>query len=804
MSQLTIVSVPACAVLLVLASNTPSAAQTAPPVVETPAAAPISPAATPETPIAKEAPVNAAGELPTVEVTAPKAKSARQKVKAKAPPVKQTQTASQKQPKALTPPPGTTIDSDVALNTSADTATGTTTDTTKAIGNPPAAYAGGQVATGTRVGFFGNQSSANVPISATGYTNKLIADQQAKSLSELVANEPSIRPAFNSAASSENFVFRGFYYAPTDVMVDGIAGILDGNRLPIELYDRIEILKGPAAFLNGASPTGSIVGSINAVPKFATDAPINAVSANYWSDQNFGLTADVGRRFGDSKEWGFRAAGVVRDGDTDITNYSEQLGAFEATLDYRGDRLRAYADFGYKKIDVTGYSIIYFPSAALSHIPDAPDLNSNVANRWQTGETEHEHGIAKFEYDVLKNTTVFASYSKAHSDSVYNAPTASFLANVAGDTFSSVFRNRTTQDTEYVDAGVRSRFETGPLQHNVNISASSTWLDTFYRNVYPGISLPSNIYDPVYVPKPIYASNHEGPPQSRSLLQGISFADTVSWNDRILLTVGGRQQRIKNNTYTDVVSGPQALVSIDDTDRYSPFYGVVVKPLSGLSVYASYMEGLQAGGLATIGSNAGQQIGPYVTKQKEAGIKYDFGKLAVNLALFEIEQPSAFLNSATNIYGLEGLQRNRGIELSTYGQLTHSVRVLGGISITDGKLVETENGTYDGNTAIGVPDVQLNIGGEWDVPFFDGLTLTGRYIYTSSQMVNQSNTLSIPSWDRFDVGARYVVNPYDAYPVTMRFNVENVTDNDYWQSSGRGFLSLGAPRTFRLSVGTEF
>jgi iron complex outermembrane receptor protein len=109
----------------------------------------------------------------------------------------------------------------------------------------------------------------------------------------------------------------------------------------------------------------------------------------------------------------------------------------------------------------------------------------------------------------------------------------------------------------------------------------------------------------------------------------------------------------------------------------------------------------------------------------------------------------------------------------------------------------------EGHTAVGVPKVQLNFAAEWDTPFVEGLTLSGRVIYTSSQYLNAANTQEIPSWTRFDIGARYSFEVHDT-PITIRASVENVLDKSYWSSTSRETLYLGPPRTFLLSTTFQF
>lgn len=54
-----------------------------------------------------------------------------------------------------------------------------------------------------------------------------------------------------------------------------------------------------------------------------------------------------------------------------------------------------------------------------------------------------------------------------------------------------------------------------------------------------------------------------------------------------------------------------------------------------------------------------------------------------------------------------------------------------------------------------------------------------------------------------NLGARYTVKVRD-FPLTVRFNVLNATNANYYQSSGGSTLSLAAPRTFLASMALRF
>ncbi len=153
-----------------------------------------------------------------------------------------------------------------------------------------------------------------------------------------------------------------------------------------------------------------------------------------------------------------------------------------------------------------------------------------------------------------------------------------------------------------------------------------------------------------------------------------------------------------------------------------------------------------------------------------------------------------------------GEQRNRGIELSVDGEPVRGLRIIAGGSIVDAELRGTPGGANDGNRAVGVPEYLANANAEWDLPFLVGATLTGRVVQTGKQQVNAANTLAIPDWRRFDIGARYVALVGDT-PLTLRANVDNVANRRYWASSFDAFgasLLQGTPRTFKLSASVDF
>ncbi len=353
------------------------------------------------------------------------------------------------------------------------------------------------------------------------------------------------------------------------------------------------------------------------------------------------------------------------------------------------------------------------------------------------------------------------------------------------------------------EAGVRGRFETGALSHQLVLAYSAfenKRFDTPGQAV--GIPFPaSNIYHPVF-----------GPPTDVSSLQGLSeaaksgtteflsttIADTVSFNgDQVQVTLGARQQEIDTASFNTTTG---AIRRSYNDDKISPMAGVVVKLRKEVAVYGNYIEGLQQGPTAPTGTdNAGEVFAPSVTKQYEVGVKLDAGQLGATLALYQITNPSGLTNPTTNVFSVDGEQRHRGIDFNLFGEVAEGVRLLGGAAYIDSELTKTEAGINEGNSGLGVPEWRFVLGGEWDTPFVEKLTLTARVVHTDSSYVNPENTLTVPAWTRFDLGARYRIGE----KVTLRANLFNALDENYWEASGTSVLQ-NEPRTASVSATFDF
>ncbi|WLH48577.1 TonB-dependent receptor [Pseudomonas beijingensis] len=688
-----------------------------------------------------------------------------------------------------------------------DNGQGLTLDATNITGthnNPsalPPELAGGQVARGARLGMMGNKDVMDTPFSVTSYTAKTLADLQTVTVADALQRDPSVRSTGQVGGIVDSFFIRGFPIGEGnlgELAYDGVYGVAPNYRVFTDYAERVEVLKGPGALMYGMSPNSGVGGVINIVPKRPLDEDLTRFTGSYASDSQVGGHLDVSRRFGSENQFGVRFNGSLQGGETAIDDQERELNIGAIAFDYRGERLRLNLDFISQKESFDGASRP-FTVARNVEVPSAPNGRTNASQKWGWSGTKEQSALLGGEYDLTDAVTVFAHAGGGRSDVKRMSDQVPEIINSAGDITNRPGYYKFNVDRSTADVGIRGIFDTGPVSHTTTLMAS-TYQDELSRGINRGPDIPSNIYHPVDVPKPAINA-----PRvlriSESQLSGFALTDTLSvLDDRFQLTLGLRRQNVESRNYSETGS----VSSRYDDSATTPMVGVVVKPWEDVSLYYNYVEGLSKGDAAPASANnGGETFAPYESKQHEIGVKYEHGTFMTTLALFQIEKPSGEIG-ANNVFSVQAEQRNRGVELSVFGEVAPGTRLMGGVTLLDGELTDSATAANRGNKPVGVPDVQANLWAEWDTPWVEGFTLTSGAIYTSSQYVNQANTQELDAWTRFDAGARYATK-IEGRPTTFRATVQNVFDHEYWSGvASYGAFSPGSPRTLQLSATVDF
>lgn len=656
-------------------------------------------------------------------------------------------------------------------------------------------------------GVFGDKPAEDLPFSIRSYDESLILNQQPQTLGEVLENDPTIRTSYGFGNAAELFVVRGFALFGDDIGLNGLYGIAPRQLVAPELFDSVQVLNGASAFTNGAAPGGSgLGGSVNLKLKRAGGDPLTRATLGYTGSEHLGGSFDVARRFGQGGEWGLRVNGAYRSGELAIHREDRRTQVIGAALDYDGGNFRAVADLAYQEVRVDDLR----PKVTIgtATIPEVPDSDANYAQAFSYTEMRDVFGTLSLEYDLADNALLYARAGArdGREDGIYSGITV--LDAATGDANGTALFVPRTDNNEAVEAGVRIGLGEG-VTHEFNFGGNMTWqvnrnaFDFLYGPGFAGFA--TNIYDTPQVALPsstLVGGDLDDPfAISRSRLLSAFASDTVGlFGDAVLLTGGLRLQAINQKSYNYYNGG--LLDAEYDEDAITPVAGLVIKPAAGVSLYANRIEGLQQGATAPLDpalvTNPGETLAPRKSVQYEVGGKLALGDMFLGLAAYRIERPGEGV-LADGSFGYLGDQRHQGLEFTANGELAPGFRVIAGAAFNYAELI-------GGGEVPGVPEFTANADLEWDLAFVPGLTLTGRAVHTGEQWVDAANTLSLDSWTRFDLGARYVFAAGDT-PVTLRLTVDNVADEAYWASAFDSFSAAvlqGQPRTVKASISADF
>lgn len=668
-------------------------------------------------------------------------------------------------------------------------------------------YSGGQVASGGRIGILGTRDIMETPFSVTHYTRDFIQDHQAISIGDVIQYDPSVRVARGFGNFQQVYLIRGFPLFSDDMTYNGLYGILPRQYLAAELIERVTVLRGPSAFLNGSPPgvSGGFGGAIDAIPKRAPKKDIAKISLGVRDIQHHYAAVDLGMR-SETGRLGIRLNGVHSEGDTALEDESRRLEMGTLGLDYRGEALRISADFGHQDhlMDAAQPSITFGSGLP---IPPAPDAGRNIAQPWTFSDNSDLFGTLRAEYEFNPDITGWVALGAR--DSNESSSLSAFLTvfdnegNFSANRFDVIHEDAVTTG----ELGLRASVPMGNIKHEFTVSANA------YQNrshnayiIYEGFI--NNIHQPTDVAPPVtplfIGGDLNSPRVTNSMeTRSLVASDTLYLLDKnLLLTLGARHQHFIEENY-DYNTGAE--LSRYDENRLTPMAAALFKLSSRYSVYAHYAEGLLKGDIAPLFnnetpiSNGGEALKPYQTRQLESGIKVDGKMLGGSLGLFEIRKPLAGVNN-NNRFTILNHQSNTGLEATIYGQASPNLKILGGINLLDTNI--------NARKAIGTPELQANLDVDWDIRPIEGLAISGHWMYTGEQYVNPDNSQKVPSWQRLDLGLRYSMKLPGLESLTLRLRVENLTGENYWASVGgfpnSNYLTLGAPRSWHLVTSLAF
>jgi iron complex outermembrane recepter protein len=648
-------------------------------------------------------------------------------------------------------------------------------------------------------GALGNRSQLDTPFSTTVVSGEDLADRQVTKVGDVFFNDASVSDNSNGNNAWASYTtVRGLQLDWRNAYkINGMPFIAYGITLPYEQLEQVELLKGASGFMYGFGNPG---GTVNYVTRKPTDQFTASVELGYRSSHVWTEHVDVGGRAGPENMFGYRLNVTHEEGKpanaVGINRNSVSLG-----LDARITRDLTWTFDGlYQDRNTWGATPSFYLGGLTGQMPGVISgrggLYAGPDTHFYSNLQVYQTGLR---YNLNQDWTVSSIYSFSKQARSRNESTF-FLSNAAGDYTSSRYDGAENQQFSNWTTMVEGKFRTGPFRHELVTGLSwQKQIDRYSSNFFNDGSLASgNLFGPytgVHYSDTVFQKYRAGDTTQKAAF----VSDTMHLTDKWSVLGGLRVTNYEQNSYTGTGSGD---TNYSKNGLLTPTAAIMFKPMPSTTLYASYVESFDGGGVvATNYANAGQGLTPAKSRQYEVGAKTDQGFWTGTAALFRIERRSEFARDngvgSLPTFVQDGKSVYQGLELAASSRIGSQWEVGGSTMFLHTRY--TEGDSNIGNRVAGAPNVMLTGRVAYRIPFVPGLKVGVDGKYTGPIKADAANSLNLGGYTVFNLGATYNTR-VSGKDLTLRAALTNLTNKRYWGFQYENYAQPADPRAISLSA----
>jgi len=635
----------------------------------------------------------------------------------------------------------------------------------------------------------------DVPQSISVVTNEQIKDQMLMSISDVVRYMPGIT-AHQGENNRDDVVIRG-NRSSADFFLDGVRDDVQYYR---DLYnlDRVETMKGPNAMIFGRGGGGGV---INRVTKEAYFGPLREISFQGGSYSNKRVSADFAQPL--NEKFAFRVNGVYENSASFRKFVNLERYGISPTLTIQpGSQTRI--TFGYEHFHdgrtadrgITSFQgrpadvpiDTFYGNPAESHVrADVNLLSGTLA-----------HQVGKLS---IRNRTLFGDYDRLYQNFVPGAVNATKTLVTL-----TAYNNATGRRNLFNQTDLTFEASTGQIRHTlvggVELGQQKTknLRNTgFFNNSATSVQAP---YDNPTISIPVTFRQNATDADNRLKLNLVAsyFQDQIEISRYVQVIAGVRYDyfdlKYHNNRNGDDLRRVDNLLS--------PRLGVVVKPVTELSLYGNYSVSYlpSAGDQFSSLTAVTQQVKPEKFTNYEFGLKWDLRRfLSLTSAVYRLNRTntrSTDPNDPTRIIQT-GSQRSNGLEIGVNGSITPDWSIAGGYAYQDAFITSATAAAAAGKQVGQVPHHTLSLWNKYEISrkFSAGLGI----IHRADMFAAIDNTVTLPGYTRLDSAVFYSFNEH----WRLQANFENLLNLKYYANADSNTnISPGSPRAARVGLTARF
>ena len=672
---------------------------------------------------------------------------------------------------------------------------------------------------------FDDMTAGELPLSVTTFSQTDLRDAGVQRISDALLLDASVSESYNLPAYWDQLSVRGFTLDNRyNFQRDGLP-ISAQTIMGMENKERIELLKGTSGIQAGTSAPGGLVNYIVKRPPTRTTNSVRDVSVSYGPGDNRSMAMDLGDRFGEQAEYGYRLNVAHTDLNPYIRNTQGHRDLLALAMDWRLDannRLEwEFEQSHVEQIGVNFYSLLDNGPQATPRLPTPVDGTRNITRQpgSRPGVFDGLTGSVRFKHQLENNwlwTTQYgAQRLRADDRLVYAAGCSATVTNrfCANGDF-QIFDYNTDNERRNNDVAQTSlsgQALWGGLEHNLMLSVMRQRLaDHMPRTqTSPLLGTTNSITGGLVAPDPNLPTVDRSGFMSNTIdsMTEWTVKDRIKLNDSTSTWLGLRYTQLNRQTAMTDGSSPAQ----DHRNIMTPWLAVSHQLEAGPMVFASAGQGIQSEVTPKTPEtyrNAGQALPTLRSRQHEMGIKSVSYLTQWQATWFDITRPMSgdsigCSNGGNCVRQMDGQAHHRGLELS--GQTMAGNWTWGGSAMWLNARHEnvTSDPSLNGERPINVPNYIVRGLAEYRFTGITGLRTGLRVSREGPRNVMEHAEVVLPAWTTLDLTAHYDTRT-DQQATTWAWSIQNLTNKHYWRESpkqyGQYFLNPGAPRTIRASV----
>jgi len=639
-----------------------------------------------------------------------------------------------------------------------------------------------------------------LPVSKAVVSGQTLEQSSQEGYSEAVKDVAGVAPGNSKGSSNDSIYIRGIKLNLfSNYRLNGAlptAGVLTS---PTENKERIETLKGANGLMFGvASPAGII----NLVTKRAGDRDVTSAALLGNSFGQIGGAFDVGRRFGGGRQVGVRANASVVRLENGIHNTTGDGEFASLGLDWKvAPRLIVQGDVEYYRKHVPEQGGITLLTATNGGVPitPVPDPRNLLSGKWAQVRADTKNIQLRADYRFLDDWKLVGEAGVSYSFR------KRFTVRIGGydiDTGDGGLVRVNWVDQNYRNSFFRvelvGKFSTWFLKHDLTFGVSQSGRESAtpgQNNTTAGFV---NIFHPAEIPEPVFTAAQTSLPLQISVDTGFYAYETLSIGRQLKFLFGLRLTRDRED------NGFKRSVTRSNT----PALGVLYDVLPGLTLFASYMEGLEVGATAPVGAVNAYEIMPSaISTQKEIGVRLSHLRdVSLSASVYDIKRANAVTDPVTTIFAQNGDIEYRGLEATLRVEFLDgwtayaAVQWLNSVQRAPN---DTSPTSIDGKVPENTPRALGNVRLSWRLPWVRGLTLNGSASVVSRRFVNPQDQGAIPGYTLYSAGIGYATR-IQKVRSSFQLSVDNIANLRYWNSVQTGTYGTGMDRSFKASAKFDF